>query len=107
MMATLPSSNPMVFFSQLAAVIPGWSEGPDRRCAIAHRGISRFRVRAIARPGMTSKSPQHRFPTLDHRDASRLHLGFERNNIAVLPQFHRHGLAGKDRRRKARDVLLA
>src|SRR4030081_1473494 len=25
-------------------VIPGWSEGPDLRCAIAHRGISRFRV---------------------------------------------------------------
>jgi hypothetical protein len=22
------------------AVIPGWSEGPDLRCAIAHRGIS-------------------------------------------------------------------
>src|ERR1022692_493631 len=35
-------------------VIPGWSEGPDLRCAIAHRGISRFRVRAIARPGMTN-----------------------------------------------------
>src|SRR5712664_2461873 len=29
-------------------VIPGWSEGPDRRCAIAHRGISRFRVRCGA-----------------------------------------------------------
>jgi hypothetical protein len=42
------------------AVIPGWSEGPDLRCAIAHRGISRFSdvqlpivVRAFARPGMT------------------------------------------------------
>src|SRR5262249_9079192 len=47
------------------AVIPGWSEGPDLRCAIAHRGISRFpvrlgachraRVRATrwSRPGMT------------------------------------------------------
>jgi hypothetical protein len=23
-------------------VIPGWSEGPDLRCAMAHRGISRF-----------------------------------------------------------------
>src|SRR5204863_9135860 len=31
-------------------VIPGWSEGPDRRCAIAHRGISRFRVRRCATP---------------------------------------------------------
>src|SRR5450756_3214715 len=29
-------------------VIPGWSEGPDLRCAIAHRGISRFRVRCGA-----------------------------------------------------------
>src|SRR5450631_1221129 len=30
------------------AVIPGWSTGPDLRCAIAHRGISRFRVRCGA-----------------------------------------------------------
>src|SRR5450756_1482256 len=28
--------------------IPGWSAGPDLRCAIAHRGISRFRVRCGA-----------------------------------------------------------
>src|SRR6266567_7766698 len=35
-------------------VIPGWPEGPDLRCAIAHRGISRFRARANARPGMTT-----------------------------------------------------
>src|SRR3954447_3390873 len=27
---------------QALPVIPGWSEGPDLRCAIAHRGISRF-----------------------------------------------------------------
>jgi len=32
------------------AVIPGRSEGPDLRCAIAHRGISRFRVRCCATP---------------------------------------------------------
>src|SRR6266481_6320071 len=32
------------------AVIPGWSAGPDLRCAIAHRGISRFRVRCFASP---------------------------------------------------------
>src|SRR5258705_10973111 len=31
-------------------VIPGWSEGPDLRCAVAHRGISRFRVRCCASP---------------------------------------------------------
>jgi hypothetical protein len=31
-------------------VIPGWSEGPDLRCAIAHRGISRFRARCFASP---------------------------------------------------------
>jgi hypothetical protein len=37
------------------AVIPGWCEAPDLRCAIAHRGISRFRVRCFTshRPGMT------------------------------------------------------
>jgi hypothetical protein len=34
----------------LSAVIPGWSKGPDLRCAIAHRGISRFRVRASRAP---------------------------------------------------------
>src|ERR1700730_18015684 len=46
-------------------VITGWSAGPDLRCAIAHRGISRFRVRCgachraalradpLASPGMT------------------------------------------------------
>ncbi len=32
----------------LSVVIPGWSEGPDVRCAIAHRGISRFRARCGA-----------------------------------------------------------
>jgi hypothetical protein len=44
------------------SVIPGWSQrvgalrrpmtgsGPDLRCAIAHRGISRFRVRCFASP---------------------------------------------------------
>src|SRR5258707_1272364 len=31
-------------------VIPGWSAGPDLKCAIAHRGISRFRVRCLASP---------------------------------------------------------
>jgi putative endonuclease len=31
-------------------VIPGWSEGPDLRCAIAHREISRFRVHASRAP---------------------------------------------------------
>jgi hypothetical protein len=30
------------------SVIPGWSEGPDLRCAIAHREISRFRDRCYA-----------------------------------------------------------
>src|ERR1700674_4437907 len=31
-------------------VIPGWSEEPDLRCAIAQRGISRFRVHRCAMP---------------------------------------------------------
>src|SRR5258705_4685717 len=38
----------MSFISRFS-VIPGWSEGPDVRCAIAHRGISRFRVRFAPR----------------------------------------------------------
>src|SRR2546428_320581 len=36
--------------AMLSFVIPGWSEGPDLRCAIAHRGISRFRVRVFDAP---------------------------------------------------------
>ena len=32
------------------AVIPGWCVSTDLRCAIAHRGISRFRVRCFASP---------------------------------------------------------
>src|ERR1700730_233761 len=36
-------SLPVIFHR---AVIPGWSEGPDLRCAIAHLRISRFRARA-------------------------------------------------------------
>src|ERR1700686_5072591 len=35
-------------------VIPGRIEDANLRCAIAHRGISRFRVSAFARPGMTA-----------------------------------------------------
>src|SRR6266436_4056137 len=38
------------FDSILDSVIPGWSEGPDLRCAIAHRGISRLQVRCFASP---------------------------------------------------------
>ena len=54
------------------AVIPGWSEGPDLRCAIAHRGISRFRVRAMARPGMTVQfigAGSHRGKAVQHQVA--------------------------------------
>jgi len=29
-------------------VVPGWSEGPDLGCALAHRGIPGFRVRCGA-----------------------------------------------------------
>jgi hypothetical protein len=46
------------------AVIPGWSAGPDLRYAIAHRGISRFRVRCFASPRndgvWVDSSPQRR-----------------------------------------------
>jgi hypothetical protein len=31
-------------------VIPGWTEGPDLRCAIAHRGILGFRVSRYRAP---------------------------------------------------------
>ena len=45
-------------------VIPGWCEAPDLRCAIAHRGISRFRVRCFASPrndgGVSPTSPSLR-----------------------------------------------
>src|SRR5258706_13418933 len=41
------------FDSGLDSVIPEWSEGPDLRCTIAHRGILGFRVRSFPSPGMT------------------------------------------------------
>src|SRR3954467_15879061 len=56
-----------------AFVIPGWSAGPDLRCAIAHRGISRSRVRAKARPGMTAFRP-----SLLHQRAARQFQRLER-----------------------------
>src|SRR5690242_18148942 len=50
----------------LVAVIPGWSAGPDLRCAIADRGISRFsdvqctsEFDASHRPGMTAELLRH------------------------------------------------
>ena len=52
------ASNDM---GELTTVIPGRCKASNPRCAIAHRGISRFsdvqlhiEVRADARPGMTS-----------------------------------------------------
>src|SRR6266446_9493401 len=53
----------LLVVTNLSVVIPGWSQrvrttrgpmtssGPDLRCAIAHRGISRFRVRVFDAPG--------------------------------------------------------
>ena len=44
-------------------VISGWSEGPDLRCAIADRGISRFRVRIFDAPrndGLKTRPPRGR-----------------------------------------------
>ncbi len=45
------------FITNGKAVIPGWSEGPDLRCAIAHRGISRFRVRPSDAPERQPVAP--------------------------------------------------
>src|SRR6185437_11879751 len=62
------------------------------------------------RPGMTTtsgyaSSPQHRPAALDDGDVARLHLRLERNHVAVLPEFHGHGLAGVDRGREPRGML--
>jgi hypothetical protein len=73
-------------------VIPGWSAGPDLRCAIAHRGISRFRVRCFASPrndGVCSCS-KHGFAT-PRRDAPELckdlspHRGRGECRVPVAP----------------------
>src|SRR6476620_8207289 len=48
---------------------------------------------------------QYRLAALDDGDVARFDLGLERNHVAVLPQIHRHGLAGIDRRREPRDML--
>src|SRR6185369_980208 len=55
--AVMPGLVPGIHVSR--TVIPGWSEGPDRRCAIAHLGISRFsgaQLRTIVR---CSASPRN------------------------------------------------
>jgi len=55
-------------------VVPGWSEGPDLRCAIAHRGIPGFRVRAKRAPRndrlktkRTRRESSRRVPTFETR----------------------------------------
>jgi hypothetical protein len=58
---TLSSGVMIVVPINIALVIPGWSEGPDRRCAIAHL---RFALRA--RPGMTVLF-HPTFGTMDYR----------------------------------------
>src|SRR5258705_3497321 len=64
------------------SVIPGWSERPDLRCAIAHRGISRFRVRFALRNDLG----QHRHAALDDGDGRAFTLA---SNEITLPSFHR------------------
>src|ERR1700739_1421650 len=54
-------------------VIPGWPEGPDLRCAIAHRGISMnwndtardSGFAPLARPGMTVRALRKRLDAGD------------------------------------------
>src|SRR6266700_5291639 len=53
-------------------VIPGWSEGPDLSCAIAHRGISRFRVRVFDAPRNDGEQRVHRTKILMPRIAPLL-----------------------------------
>jgi hypothetical protein len=58
-------------FSNSRTVIPGWSAGPDLRCAIAHRGISRFQVRCSASPWNDSVYSKHHV-AISRRDAPEL-----------------------------------
>src|SRR5438046_329693 len=112
MIATLPSSNPMMFLPSSLFLLTS----PRLRGEVEIRA-SEFRVRGTLRESRCggspspqpsprkrgarehtalAASPQHRLAALDDGDASRLHLGFERNHAAVLPQLHGHGLAGID-----------
>jgi len=77
---------------------------PDLRCAIAHRGISRFRVRAIARPGMTAVVTLPIAPTVDRR-----HLQFcqfdavdAADRSAPPPRYRRACCRARTRRRRNR-----
>src|SRR5450756_1174052 len=75
-------------------VIPGWSEGPDLRCAVAHRGISRFRVRCgacrqaalradpLASPGTTIQFRPIRGSSRNPPPARRSTASGARNSIA-------------------------
>src|ERR1700732_1350319 len=60
--------------AQRRAVIPGWSEGPDLRCAIAHRGISRFRVRCFASP-RNDRSSRRQNRAFDFAKADAIAVG--------------------------------
>src|SRR3954469_20736955 len=103
MIATLPSSNPMVVLlfrfrvpdaTQRVTLLrragtwqcgPRLSSAPQARCA-ASGG------RDFLNPAPPSLT-QACLAALDHGDVARLYVGLERNDVAVLPQFHRHGLA--------------
>src|SRR6185437_3084243 len=112
MMATFLSSNPMMCSPCNRAFICRHG----RPCA-GHPRLSFLKAKTWmpgTSPGMTKAiwriaaypSPQHRTAALDDRDVARLHLGLERNDVAVLPHLHGHGLAGKHWRREPRRVLF-
>src|SRR5665647_1259632 len=58
-------------------VIPGWSEGPDLRCAIAHRGISRFSDVQLHIVVRCSASPRN--------DGNQLTKHRQRDHIIGMP----------------------
>src|SRR5437763_15426233 len=108
MIATLPSSNPMVCSPLLLSSLPrpACGERSDRPCdpgeGVQVPLLSQFAVRAPHPNPLPAKCgarectalallTQHRFPALDHGDATRFHLTLAREDVAVLPQFHRHG----------------
>src|SRR4030095_14607183 len=62
-------------------VIPGWSEGPDLRCASAHRGISRFRVRCCASP--RNDGTKHQGTRMKHDPVDVLIIGAGASGAAV------------------------
>src|ERR1700755_344314 len=89
--AALPSSNPIV--SSPLCIIGATDVAAGGRLSPQERGEGAGRR-------LGASSSQQCPSALDDGDVAGLHLGFKRDDVAVLPKIHGHGLPGIDRGRE-------